>query len=84
VNIETIITDFGTFGVALDRYMPKNTILLADMSYINPVTLPIPGKGVFFTEPLAKTGAYERIQLYGEIGFEFGPRSYHGIVVDAK
>jgi len=82
VNIETIITDFGTFGVALDRYLPKNVIVLADMSYINPVTLPIPGKGVFFTEPLAKTGAYERLQIYGEIGFEYGPRSYHGIVTD--
>jgi len=82
VNIETIITDFGVFGVALDRYLPKNVIVLADMSYINPVTLPIPGKGVFFTEPLAKTGAYERMQIYGEIGFEYGPRSYHGIVTD--
>ena len=80
VNIETIVTDFGVFGVALDRYLPKNAILLADMSYINPVTLPIPGKGVFFTEPLAKTGAYERMQIYGEIGFEYGPRSYHGII----
>ena len=82
VNIETIITDFGTFGVALDRYLPKNVILLSDMSYINPVTLPSVGKGVFFTEPLAKTGAYDRLQIYGEIGFEYGPRSYHGIVAD--
>ena len=83
VNIETIITDFGVFGVGLDRYLPKNAILCADMSYINPVTLPARGKGVFFTEPLAKTGAYERIQIYGEIGFEYGPRSYHGLAVDA-
>lgn len=82
VNIETIITDFGTFGVALDRYLPKNAILCADMSYINPVNLPGP-KGNFYTEPLAKTGAYDRIQLYGEIGFEYGPRCYHGLAVDA-
>jgi len=83
VAIETLVTDFGIFGVALDRYLPKNTILMADMSFINPVTLPVPGKGVFFTEPLAKTGAYERMHIYGEIGFEYGPRAYHGIAVDA-
>ncbi|RLB68338.1 MAG: hypothetical protein DRH08_01255 [Deltaproteobacteria bacterium] len=82
VNIETIITDFGTFGVALDRYLPKNIIALADMSYLNPVTLPTRNKGVFFTEPLAKTGAYERMMIYGEIGFEYGPRSYHGIIAN--
>lgn len=78
VNVETIITDFGSFGVVLDRYMPTDVLLLADMSVVAPCFLPIPNKGHFFAEPLAKTGAYDHIQLYGEIGLEYGPEQFHG------
>ncbi|GAG30787.1 unnamed protein product, partial [marine sediment metagenome] len=78
VNVETLVTDFGTFGVVLDRYIPATEFLLADMSVVKPCFMAIPGKGHFFTEPLAKTGAYDRAQLYGEIGLEYGPEQYHG------
>lgn len=78
VNIETLVTDFGTFGVVLDRYVPNDRLLLADMSVIAPCFLEIPGKGHFFTEPMAKTGAYDRAQIYGEIGLQYGPEQYHG------
>ncbi len=80
VDIDTIITDFGTFGVVLDRYMPVDQIALLDLSVLAPCFLPIPGKGHFFTEPLAKTGAYDIFQLYGEIGLKYGPEQYHGLV----
>ena len=82
VNVETIVTDFGTFGVVLDRYMETDQIALLDMSVIAPCFMPIPGKGHFFSEPLAKTGAYDRVQLYGEIGIEYGPEQYHGLITD--
>lgn len=78
VNVETIITDFGSFGVVLDRYMPTNVLGLFDMSVVAPCFLPIPGKGHFFAEPLAKTGEYDHVQLYGEIGLEYGPEQFHG------
>jgi hypothetical protein len=58
--------------------MPTDEIALFDMSVIYPCFLPIPGKGHFFTEPLAKTGAYDHVQLYGEIGVEYGPEQFHG------
>lgn len=78
VSVDTIVTDFGTFGVVLDRYMPTDELALLDMSVISPVFLEIPGKGHFFTEPLAKTGAYDLFQIYGEIGLAYGPEQYHG------
>ena len=78
VNVETIVTDFGTFGVVLDRYMPVDELGLFDMSVCVPCFLPIPGKGHFFTEPLAKTGSYDHVQIYGEIGLNYGPEQYHG------
>jgi len=80
VSVETIITDFGTFGIVLDRYMPTDAIGLFDMSVVAPCFLPIPGKGHFFTEPLAKTGAYDHVQIYGEVGLEYGPEQYHGLI----
>jgi hypothetical protein len=80
VNIDTLITDFGNFGVVVDRYMPAATMLVADMSVVQPVLLPIPGKGHFFVEPLAKTGAVDSAQLYGEIGLQYGPESFHGTI----
>ncbi|WP_446677904.1 SU10 major capsid protein [Streptomyces hydrogenans] len=49
-----------------------------------PVWLEIPGKGMLFAEPLAKVGASEKWQLYGEVGLEYGPESYHGLITDLK
>ena len=82
VNIDTLVTDFGNFGVVVDRYMPAATLLVADMSVVVPVLLPIPGKGHFFVEPLAKTGAVDSAQLYGEIGLQYGPESFHGTITN--
>lgn len=79
VNITNIETDFGVVGVApVDRHMPADSVLLADVSVCAPVIMEIPGKGFLFEEPLAKTGAYDRRQLYGEIGLEYGPELWHG------
>jgi len=77
VNVETLVTDFGLIDVVLDRYIPASVLLLADMSVVKPCFLPIPGKGHFFAEPLAKTGAQDQVQLYGEIGLEYGPETWH-------
>lgn len=76
--LKTITTIFGTFGVVMNRSMPGKTLLVADLSVCFPVFTEVPGKGVLFTEPLAKTGASESYQIYGEIGLEYGPELYHG------
>jgi len=44
------------------------------------VFLNIPGKGHFFEEELAKVGAADRRQLYGEIGLEYGNEKAHGVI----
>lgn len=82
VAIDTIVTDFGTFGVMLDRWMPTGQIAILDLSVCAPVWLEIPGKGLLFAEPLAKTGASEKWQLYGEVGLEYGAENYHGLIKD--
>ncbi|AVJ50225.1 major head protein [Mycobacterium phage Mendokysei] len=80
VAVDTIVTDFGTFGVMLNRWMPTDSIGIIDLSVCVPVFLEIPGKGVLFAEPLAKTGSSEKYQLYGEVGLEYGPEVYHGLI----
>jgi len=82
VAIETIVTDFGTFGVMLNRWFPANKLAVLDLSVCAPVFLNVPGKGHLFAEPLAKVGASEKYQVYGEIGLEYGPENYHGIIAD--
>ncbi|MGW1813287.1 SU10 major capsid protein [Streptomyces sp. NPDC002125] len=82
VAVDTLVTDFGTFGVMLDRWMPTGQVAVVDLSVCAPVWLEIPGKGLLFAEQLAKTGAAEKWQLYGEVGLEYGPETYHGVIKD--
>jgi hypothetical protein len=78
VNLQTIMTDFGQLNIMLDRHMPKDMIAVVSLEQCAPVYLEIPGKGHFFAEPLAKTGANEKVQLYGEVGLRYGNEVTHG------
>lgn len=80
VNIKQIETDFGNIGIALDRFMPNDTILLAELSVMAPVFQPVPDKGNFFYEELAKAGASEDGQIFGQFGLDHGPAFMHGTI----
>ncbi len=47
------------------------------MDVIAPVFQPVPEKGNFFVEELAKTGAGSRYQIFGQVGLDHGPEWYH-------
>lgn len=53
---------------------------MADVAQIAPVFQPVPGKGNFFEEELAKNGASDRIQIYGQIGLAHAPAFLHGAI----
>lgn len=81
VNIKQIETDFGNIGIMpAHRFMPAATLLLADLSVVAPVFQVVPDKGNLFYEPLAKTGAGEQGQLFGQIGLDHGPSFAHGTI----
>jgi hypothetical protein len=84
VTVDRIDTDFGTLNVMLDRHMPINTVVACSMEQCAPVYLEIPGKGHFFAEPLAKTGAKDRVQLYGEVGLQYGNEKAHAKITNLK
>lgn len=77
VNVTRIETDFGPLNIMLDRHMPQDALAAVSMEQLRPVFLNVPGKGAFFEEPLAKTGASEDVQLYGEIGLQYGNERAH-------
>lgn len=84
MNITEIETDFFKMGVVWDRFMPSDAILIADMAHIAPVFQTVPGKGVLFEEQLAKVGASDRVQIYGQIGLAHGPAFLHGAITGVK
>jgi hypothetical protein len=68
----------------LDRHVPPDTLAVVSMEQCRPVFLEVPGKGHFFAEPLAKTGAKDRVQLYGEVGLQYGNEKSHGKLVNLQ
>lgn len=78
VHVTTIETDFGKLNVRLNRYMPAGSLGVFSLELCKPRILLIPGKGFLFLEELAKTGASDKCQLYGEIGLEYGNERQHG------
>ncbi|MET7759740.1 DUF5309 family protein [Streptomyces sp. NPDC005389] len=84
VAVDTIITDFGTLSVMMDRHMPQDVITVASLEQLMPVFLNVPGKGVFFEEELAKTGAADRVQIYGEVGLKYGAEKSHAVMTGLK
>lgn len=80
VNLQTIETDFGRCNIMLNRYMPGNKLVAVSLEDLKPAFLEISGKGHFFAEPLAKTGASDRVQIYGEIGLNYGNERKHAVL----
>jgi hypothetical protein len=78
VNVTTIETDFGRLNVMLNRHMPADQLVVVSLEQCAPVFLEVPGKGFLFVEPLAKTGAADKFQIYGEVGLKYGNEKAHG------
>lgn len=77
VNVTDIETEFARYPVVVNRHLDVNTALILELDILGPCFLPMPGKGHFFLEPLAKSGSYDRAQLYGDIGLKYGPAGWH-------
>jgi hypothetical protein len=80
VAVDRIMTDFGELNIVVERALPKDAIVAVSMEQVDPVFLSIPGKGVLFEEELAKTGATDKTQIYGEIGLKWGNERSHGVL----
>ena len=78
IALSSVVTPIGIVYLYLGECLPAGTALLLNLDVIAPVYQPVPGKGNFFLEQLAKVGAGEKYQLFGQIGLDHGPEWYHG------
>ena len=78
IQVRDVILPIGaTVKLALGEFIPDGTALVVNPSVIGPVEQPVPEKGNFFLEELAKTGAGTKYQIFGQIGLDHGPEWYH-------
>lgn len=78
ISLSSVVTPIGVVYLHLGECLPAGTALLLNLDVLAPVYQPVPGKGNFFLEQLAKTGAGEKYQLFGQIGLDHGAEWYHG------
>ena len=64
------------------NFIPSGTAYAFNFDAISPVEQPVPGKGNFFLEPLAKEGAGDKYQIFGQIGLDYGNELLHVRLLD--
>lgn len=76
--LSKVVTPLGEVYLYLGECLPSGTAFLLNLDVIAPVGQPVPGKGNFYREELAKTGAGSKYHIFGQIGLDHGPEWYHG------
>lgn len=76
IAVDKVLTPLGTIYLKDLKYLPAGTVVFFDPNIMAPVEQPTPGKGNFFLEELAKTGAGIKKQIFGQIGLDHGPEWY--------
>lgn len=78
IQVRDLLMPLGKVAVALGEFIPEGTAYLFNFDAIRGVEQPVPGKGNFFRELLAKTGAGEKYQIFGQFGLDYGNELFHG------
>ena len=78
VNLLSFVTDFGPVDIVMTHNFPKHDLYFLNMSYMEMLGRPVPGKGLMFELPIAQTTAAEEIGIYTEIGLNYQTGSAHG------
>lgn len=84
ISLEYVLTPLGPVYIRTLKYLPSGTSLLFDPRYMAPVEQPVPGKGNFFMEDLAKVGAGIKKQIFGQIGLDHGPEWFSAKITGAS
>jgi len=80
IDIDSIVTPFGTIGMMVidPNIMPANTAFILDFAFIQPVFTNIPGYGTVFVRDIDQDDSAKIAKaIYMEMGYDFGPPSYH-------
>lgn len=77
IQLKRIMLPLAEVYIRLGEFIPAGTAFLLNLDVIRPVEQPVNGRN-FWVEPLAKQGAGDRWQIFGQIGLDHGPEWYHG------
>ena len=78
IQVRDLLLPIGcVLHFGLGEFLPDGTALIYNPAVCGPVEQPVPKKGNFFLEELAKAGAGESYQIFGQIGLDHGPEWYH-------
>ena len=78
ISLSSVITPLGVVYLYLGECLPAGTALLLNLDVIAPVYQPVPGKGNFYLQEMAKTGFSTKYSILGQIGLDHGPEWMHG------
>lgn len=77
ISLKKLIFPTADVYIRKGEFLPAGTALLLNFNVIAPIEQNVPSKGNFFLEELAKVGAAEQYQIFGQIGLDHGPEWYH-------
>ncbi len=80
IDIDVIVTPFGQIGMMVidPNILPANSAFILDFAFIQPVFTNIPGYGTVFVRDIDQdANAMVAKAVYMEMGYDFGPPSYH-------
>lgn len=80
MSVNSITTEMGEIPIVLNRWMPTDQLLIADLAYMMPRWFEVPGKGFLFIEDKPSDGSSVKQAIYGEFGLEYGPELMHGVI----
>jgi hypothetical protein len=82
LQLRQLWTRMAKINVVYEFDMPAGSIVFFQPEKCRAVTMPVPGKGTLFVEPIAKTGSSDRAQIYGEWGIDYTDEIFHGRIDD--
>ena len=85
IDIDVIVTPFGQIGMMVidPNIIPANTAFIVDFAFIQPAFTNIPGYGTVFVRDIDQdANAQVAKAIYMEMGYDFGPPSYHLKITD--
>jgi len=80
IDIDVIVTPFGQIGMMVidPNILPANKAFIIDFAFVQPVFTNIPGYGTVFVRDIDQdANAMVAKAVYMEMGYDFGPPSYH-------
>lgn len=84
ISVTKLMLPQGDINVVRGEFIPTGTAFIFNFDFISPVEQNVPNKGNFFLEMLAKTGAGEKHQIFGQFGLDYGMEWMHGKITGIK